>query len=687
MSLVLYLNTMKKHYFLFTVFILFTSILIAQPYKTNPDYKRANIWYFGYGSGLDFNSGNPIPIFDGQVNDNWEGFSTLCDTSGKVLFYSSPTTIWNKNHNIVSNGTGLLGHTSSTQGSLLLIHPENDSLVYLFTTPSAVNLNTGLRYNIINANLNNGEGEVIQKNKLLLTPTTEKLTAIKHANGKDIWVIAHGYTSNSYFAYLLTKEGLIECPIQSVTGNILEEIPALWQSNSVGNLISNYKGDKIAAAIFRTGKVEIFDFDNNTGRLDISDTINLNLNVYCVAYNGIGNRLYIQAIDNNRDTSYLYYYENRKLNLIAKYLHGQIQYLINFHEVIYVANMDSTFLSTIENINDSIPTFHANAIDLSPSVSSAGLPNFNQSYLYTPPVNFTFKVNCVNNTIQLNGQDTFAATTHDWHITKLGIAPITAHVKNPLIQLEDTGTYDIYYLASDGVRSDTISKKVIILPKIYENFLGKDTGWCEQIGASITLQAPNNMHCYEWSTGENLSSINVDTTGVFICKITTPNFCVHYDTINIVIDSIPEIPNIYQNFDTLKTDATAKGYQWYKNNQEIGENNNYLKIIDTGIYSLKIVSNAGCTSQSDTLQVHRVGIHNIEKLMVIVYPNPFENELVIKTKEKVQITIYNSIGQDILKTITNDNLIKINTAEWEQGVYFLEVAQSNGIKQVIKIIK
>lgn len=196
---------MNKFY-LTIIFFLIGYTAYAQPYETNPNYKRSNIWHFGIGAGLDFNSGSPVAIAGGQTGHTWEGFSTLCDTAGNLLFYSDGQTIWNKTHTVVENGTGLIAHQSSTQGSLLLQHPENDTLVYLFTSRPSDFSNAGIRYNIINSKSNNGEGKVILKNKLLLSPTTEKLTAINHANGRDIWVIVHGYTSNSYFYIYLQKK-------------------------------------------------------------------------------------------------------------------------------------------------------------------------------------------------------------------------------------------------------------------------------------------------------------------------------------------------------------------------------------------------------------------------------------------------------------------------------------------------
>ncbi|MCK9480917.1 MAG: T9SS type A sorting domain-containing protein [Bacteroidia bacterium] len=671
----------------------------AQPYETNPDYKRANIWYFGYQAGVDFNSGSPAPVFDGQTKQTWEGFSTLCDTAGNLLFYTDTRTVWNKNHDIVENGTDINGHPSSTQGSVLLQHPENDSLVHLFVTVPSIFPNVGLRHNVINTKSNNGGGKVIVKNKLLLSATTEKLTAINHDNGKDIWIIAHGYTSNSYFSYLLTKEGLVECPVQSVTGNILEGDPTFWSFNCQGNMLLNYQGNQVAAAILRTGKVEIFDFDNSTGILKISDTIYFNSNVYCVAYNGKGNRLFIQTVDANRDTSYLYYYENKELVLITKYLHGTIQYLTNFNDVIYVGSMDSSFLSAIENINDSLPTFQEKAVDLNPFgnsiAGSIGLCNFNPSYHYTPSINFTYRLNCIENTIQFHGQDTFSATTHDWLITKQGAAPVTANIKAPLIEFEDTGVYSVRYIASNGSRSDTVTKEVTILPKIDKNFLGSDTGWCESVGASLTLQAPLGMHCYEWSNGNTGNELVTDTTGVYFVKIVTPNFCVLYDTITVTVDTVPNAPTIYRDNDTLKTDDVSPKYLWLRDGNPTGTNSPRLVLSDTGIYQLQVMSNGGCTAFSDTIHIPAeadTSTDNVNTILfknIKLYPNPATNELTIEVLEQggysYEIT---GIAGNL---ITSGNLQRggntIDITRISAGVYFVHVLLDNNRISTCKLIK
>jgi hypothetical protein len=70
---------------------------------------EANIWYFGQNAGLDFNGGSPVALTNGQLATD-EGCATISDTNGQLLFYTDGITVYNKNHSIMANGTGLTGH-------------------------------------------------------------------------------------------------------------------------------------------------------------------------------------------------------------------------------------------------------------------------------------------------------------------------------------------------------------------------------------------------------------------------------------------------------------------------------------------------------------------------------------------------------------------------------------------------
>ena len=113
---------------------------------------QMNIWHFGNGAGLDFSGGAPVSISGGQTNQN-EGTAILSDSLGNLLFYTDGMTVWNANHAFMQNGTGLLGHNSSTMSGLIVPNPKRDSIYYVFT----VGVTTpDLRFSEINMNLAGG---------------------------------------------------------------------------------------------------------------------------------------------------------------------------------------------------------------------------------------------------------------------------------------------------------------------------------------------------------------------------------------------------------------------------------------------------------------------------------------------------------------------------------------------------
>jgi hypothetical protein len=64
-------------------------------------------------AGLNFSTCTPTVLSDGQVNTE-EGVATISDANGSLLFYTDGIKVWNKLHQVMANGTGLMGHPSST---------------------------------------------------------------------------------------------------------------------------------------------------------------------------------------------------------------------------------------------------------------------------------------------------------------------------------------------------------------------------------------------------------------------------------------------------------------------------------------------------------------------------------------------------------------------------------------------
>src|SRR6185436_120483 len=83
---------------------------------------EADNWYFGTHAGLNFFNGTATPIV-GSAMDTNEGCATISDNNGNLLFYTDGVTVWDHNHQVMQNGTGLMGGISSTQSSICIPLP------------------------------------------------------------------------------------------------------------------------------------------------------------------------------------------------------------------------------------------------------------------------------------------------------------------------------------------------------------------------------------------------------------------------------------------------------------------------------------------------------------------------------------------------------------------------------------
>lgn len=250
---------MKKT--IITLWILFQFIFAGNA-------QQANYWYFGYKAGLNFNTSPPTPLADGELSTN-EGCSAISDNLGNLLFYTDGRKVWNKNHLVMPNGDGLMGHTSSTHSAIVIPKPGSSTIYYLFTADADENLFVnGYRYSEVDITLNGGLGDInANKNILLFAPGTEKMTAASHANGIDIWLITKELNNHVFRSYKITCNGIDNTPVMST----VTAITASTYGYKTGCIKVSPDGTKIASGRNGEGKLDIFKFDNSTGI--ISDRI------------------------------------------------------------------------------------------------------------------------------------------------------------------------------------------------------------------------------------------------------------------------------------------------------------------------------------------------------------------------------------------------------------------------------
>lgn len=223
---------------------------------------EADNWYFGRYSGITFSTNPPSVLYGSQMNQ-YEGSSSISDASGNLLFYTDGITVWDRTHTPMPNGTGLWGHTSTTQ-CLIVPKPGSSSLYYIFTPPYYYSTNP-LAYSVVDMTLNGGFGDVYvtAKNVALLDSSTEKVAAVRHANGSDIWVLAHTFGDSAFHAFLLTSSGINPVPVSTSIGSVHTD----YFYCKAGYLKFSAQGNKVAAAVLNDSFFELFDFDNVTGIL------------------------------------------------------------------------------------------------------------------------------------------------------------------------------------------------------------------------------------------------------------------------------------------------------------------------------------------------------------------------------------------------------------------------------------
>lgn len=250
---------------------------------------RANHWYFGYNAGVDFNSGSPVAVTDGQLYTK-EGCATISDNGGNLLFYTDGIDVYNKNHQLMPNGTGLFGDSSSTHSAIIVPVPGSHTLYYIFTVDiiiewSSIVPTNGLRYSIVDMSLDGGLGDVSVKNIQLIDRTPEKVAAYKKKDSDEYWVISQRYDSNEFVAFEVTSAGISNTPVISAVG--IGNSPIYRIS---GQIKVSPDGTRLATA--NKNELEIFDFDETTGKISNPVTIP-EVNPYGVEFSPDGNLIYI----------------------------------------------------------------------------------------------------------------------------------------------------------------------------------------------------------------------------------------------------------------------------------------------------------------------------------------------------------------------------------------------------------
>ena len=271
-----------KSYFI-SVFLLFGCLILPAQNKED------NIWVLGYnpndsvlgygGTRLDF-SQTPVKVSYFPISIGANSSVEICNPRGEFQFFSNGCKIINYAGELINNsdtlnpgyfydewcgeGAGYYPYKVH-QGMIALPwpdQPESYAMFHLawYLAPQRIHLRD-MYVTRVDMNANNGLGNVTEKNTLLLQDTNlmDNITAVRHGNGRDWWIVEPRGLTDTMYMFLLTPFG-IKGPYIEETGLSSKSLKF-----TAGQAVFSPDGTKYVR-VNKLDGVDIFDFDRCRGK-------------------------------------------------------------------------------------------------------------------------------------------------------------------------------------------------------------------------------------------------------------------------------------------------------------------------------------------------------------------------------------------------------------------------------------
>lgn len=701
--------TTKLHFYILFIFLTLLSNLYGQG--------EGNNWYFGNYAGITFSTSPPSLLNDGHLRTS-EGCASVSSKDGVLVFYTDGSTVYDVNHNVMPNGTGLYGNPSSTQSSVVCPKPGtyNNTLkrfdtYYIITIEvhngtAAGGHNGGVRYTEVDMTSNGGLGSIVTARKnvhLFGTSTIEGANIAKHSNGCDYWIIGKEVGNNQFRTYLVNSLGVSTTPVISNAGL---SSPSHWGSIKVS---PNNKLISFNSGILGT---QIFDFNNTNGTISLkfSDT----QTSYSSDFSSNNNVLYVT----NLPYPQIYQYDLTAINntsfLNSKLVVGTTANTGGGYKMcgiqlapdgkIYCSLTGQTRLGAIENPNTLGLgcNYNDNAISLTGINTFSGtsmnaylaLPAFPSFFIFPNELQYesanysaTNQYFCNSDSITFKISDTNSVQSVRWYLSPVNLNYNTTPNSTSLeytIPPTSSGTYKILSIVNYACYIDSLIDTIIVNDIPILN-LGSDIDSCTN--SSILIDGTtSNISTYLWNDGTNLATNSYNTTGQYHLKVTDLLGCFNSDTINITVNELPvvnfSVPNtclnnssVFNNQSSISS-GTISSYQW---NFDDGNNSNLLNpnhlFTNDGSYNIQLIATSNNNCKDSIVSTH------------IVYPIPTvivgEDTTLNCTVNSIELDgslssngvnfnfLWSTINGNITTSNINDSII-INQDGW----YFLTVTNN-----------
>lgn len=511
--------------------------------------KEAYNWYFGRNAALNFSTGEPVSL-TGSAMWASNGSASVSDSAGNLMFYSNGVWVWNRNHSVMQNGTGLLGSNLSPQAAVAIKEPGSENRYYLFTVPGSQVNRYGLYYSVIDMSLDGGLGSVLPWEKNILLPGSEfvedALGAVATGDGEGFWIFVRSSdTINKILAYRLDETGVNPEPVVSPT-----QYNFPWHAQSAGIKISpdgRYMAFVPGAYYYNPARTaELYRVDNNTGQVNPIFMFDQLYMTFGIEFSPNGEFLYLA---NRADfESRIYQYDMSQLSDATAFENSRYRVArINASEVeyyqcqlapdgkIYIALLygqqgGKRYMAAINKPSKKgvLCDYNSKAVELIEGECVFGLPTIVQSYM----LRYSFKGQCFGGETSFTSNFNPVPDSIAWEFDDPATGALNfSNEINPVHVFSDTGTDNVrakvFY--ENGHEEEAIRVvRILPLPGID---LGADLTICP--GDVVTLDAGEGFNSYSWSNGQTGQSIVVSDTGTYCIEVSSMQGCVNTDCVTV----------------------------------------------------------------------------------------------------------------------------------------------------------
>ncbi|MDJ1482950.1 gliding motility-associated C-terminal domain-containing protein [Cytophagaceae bacterium YF14B1] len=234
--------------------------------------KEASFW-FNQFYGLNFGQFPPTTVPPAPGSSYHVNRASVADASGNLLFSTDGMSYFDKTGQVMPNGQGISVTWGTTYLPVIIAPvPGSTTQYYSFMvrqplSTTQADFDTKLRYSLIDMSLNNGKGDVVQKDIVIADKQHDGFTLIKTPDDPNYWLISQSMFGDTLNAYRITQQGIAQKPV------ITSGLRGLGNINSGGVLLKSSPDGRfltLSVAALQTGTenqnmLKIVRFDNKTG--------------------------------------------------------------------------------------------------------------------------------------------------------------------------------------------------------------------------------------------------------------------------------------------------------------------------------------------------------------------------------------------------------------------------------------